>query len=75
MATCPKCLGPLSEGHHCRPIWIKRLRRQVAASLLGGAVGGVIQLMTTSDRITYPVLGIVVGGLLFFGMSEAIKPD
>ena len=39
MATCPKCLGPLSDGHHCRPIWIKRFRRQVGASLLGGALG------------------------------------
>ena len=75
MATCPKCLGPLSEGHKCRPIWIKRLRRQATASLLGGALGGGIQMMTATDPIMYPVMGIVIGGLLGFGMSEAIRPE
>jgi hypothetical protein len=75
MATCPKCLGPLSEGHRCHPIWIKKLRRQVLACLVGGALGGGIQMMTTTENITYPVMGIVIGGLLFFGLSEAVRVE
>ena len=73
MATCPRCLGPLSEGHHCRPVWIRRVLRQVIAVLLGAGLGGAIQLMTST--VEYPVLGIVIGGLLFFGLFEAIRPD
>lgn len=71
MATCPKCLGPLSEGHHCRPIWIKRLRRQVIAVILGGVFGSVVQLMLEPKGP--PVFGFVIGGLLFFGLSEAMR--
>jgi len=71
MATCPRCLGPLSEGHHCRPIWIKRLRRQVVASILGGVFGSLFQLLI--EPSTLPVLGFVIGGLLFFGISEAMR--
>jgi len=71
VATCPRCLGPLSEGHHCRPIWIKRLRRQVTAVLLGGVFGAFIQLLVNPQY--EPVIGFVIGGLLFFGISEAMR--
>ena len=71
MATCPRCLGPLSEGHHCRPIWIKRLRRQVTASLLGGVFGSFVQLLIEPGNL--PIVGFVIGGLLFFGIVEAMR--
>ena len=71
MATCPRCLGPLSEGHHCRPIWIKRLRRQVIASFLGGIFGSFVQLLIAPEHP--PIIGFVIGGLVFFGLSEAMK--
>ncbi len=73
MATCPRCLGPLSEGHRCRPIWIKRFRRQVVATLLGGLFGGFVHLLVVPDHV--PVMGFVIGGLLFFGLNEAIRPE
>jgi hypothetical protein len=71
MATCPRCLGPLSEGHHCRPIWIKRLRGQVTASLLGGVFGSFIQMLIEPRNL--PIVGFVIGGLLFFGIQEAMR--
>lgn len=71
MATCPRCLGPLSDGHHCRPIWIKRLRRQVLASLLGGVFGSFVQILIEPRNL--PVVGFVIGGLLFFGIAEAMR--
>jgi hypothetical protein len=74
MATCPRCLGPLSEGHHCRPIWVRRFIRQALATLIGGGLGAAIQLFTTTDRLV-PIMGIVVGGLLFLGISEAVNPN
>jgi hypothetical protein len=71
MATCPRCLGPLSEGHRCRPIWIKRLRRQVIAGLIGGLFGSFVQILL--EPRNPPVLGFVIGALVFFGVSEAMR--
>lgn len=71
MATCPRCLGPLSDGHRCRPIWIKRLRRQVLASLFGGALGSFVQFLLEPKQP--PVMGFVIGGLVMFALSEAFN--
>ncbi len=71
MATCPRCLGPLSDGHKCKPIWIKRLRRQGTASFLGGLFGSFVQLLL--EPSIAPVIGFVIGGLFFFGLSEAMR--
>ena len=71
MATCPRCLGPLSDGHHCRPIWIKRLRRQATAVVLGGLFGSFVQGLIEPQQPV--VMGFVIGGLVFFGLSEAMK--
>ena len=71
MATCPRCLGALSEGHRCKPIWVKRLIRQVIAVLLGGLLGGLIQLLL--DPAHVPAIGFVMGGLLAFVLSEGMK--
>jgi len=73
MATCPRCLGALSEGHRCRPVWIRRLRRQLAFSVSGGLLGAVVQ--TLAMPVTYPVLGFILGGVVFFGLHEAFKTD
>lgn len=73
MATCPRCLGTLSEGHRCRPIWIRRLRRRLGFSIVGGSLGAVVQELASAP--TYPVLGFVIGALLFFGLHEAFKTD
>lgn len=73
MATCPRCLGPLSEGHRCRPIWVKRLRRQAASSIITGLLGGFVQFLVAPEHL--PVMGTVIGGLLGFGLNEAIRPE
>ena len=71
MATCPRCLGPLSEGHRCKPIWIKRLIRQSIAVLIGATLGGVAQFLF--DPAHVPAMGFVIGGLFAFALSEAMK--
>lgn len=73
MATCPRCLGHLSDGHRCRPIWVKRLRRQAGATLLGGLFGGFVHLLIVPEHL--PVMGFVIGGLLFFGLNEAMRSE
>jgi len=71
MATCPRCLGPLSEGHRCKPIWVKRLIRQSIAVLTGGLLGGVVQFLLDPEKV--PAIGVVIGGLLAFALSEGMK--
>lgn len=73
MATCPRCLGPLSEGHRCRPICIKRLKRQLWATVSTGLLGAFVHILIAPDHL--PVMGFVVGGLLGFGLNEAIRPE
>ena len=71
MATCPRCHGALSEGHHCRPVWIRRLRRQIVYTSIGGVIGAVIQELAVPS--TWPALGFVLGGLLFLVLHEAFN--
>jgi hypothetical protein len=71
MATCPRCLGPLSEGHKCRPIWIRRLIRQTLAVIFGGLFGSFVQILIEPAHV--PAIGFVIGGLFAFGLSEAMK--
>lgn len=52
-------------------MWIRRFIRQALVTLLGGGLGAAIQLFMTTDHLV-PVMGIVVGGLLFLGVSEAV---
>ncbi len=73
MATCPRCLGPLSEGHRCRPIWIKRLKRQLSFTLVGGLLGAFVHALIATDHL--PVMGFVLGGLLGFVFNEAIRHE
>ena len=73
MATCPRCHGALSEGHRCRPIWIRRLRRQITYALTGGVIGSIVQELAVKPAV--PVLGFVLGGLFFLMLHEAFKAD
>ena len=71
MATCPRCLGALSEGHRCKPIWVKRLIRQSIAVLIGAILGGLVQVLL--DPMHVPAIGMVIGGLFAFALSEGMK--
>ena len=76
MATCPRCHGALSEGHRCRPIWVRIFIRRAIVSLVGGAIGSTIQVFALGlGTSAVPVMGFVIGGLLTFGLFEAMKPE
>ena len=71
MATCPRCLGPLSEGHKCKPIWVRRLIRQSIAIVIGALFGSFVQILLDPEHV--PAMGLVIGGLLAFLLSEGMK--
>jgi hypothetical protein len=46
----------------------------VIATLLGGLFGGFVHILVVPQH-TIPVMGFVIGGLLFFGLNEAVRPE
>lgn len=41
--------------------------------ILGGLFGGFVHLLLEPQHM--PVMGFVIGALLFFGLNEAIRPE
>jgi hypothetical protein len=54
-------------------VWIRRLRRQVVVTFIGGLLGGFVHILVAPAHV--PVMGFVIGGLLFFGLNEAVRPE
>jgi uncharacterized membrane protein YccC len=52
---------------------VKRFRRQVIATLIGGLFGAFVHILVVPYHV--PVMGFVIGGLLFFGLNEAVRPE
>jgi ABC-type xylose transport system permease subunit len=50
---------------------VKRLIRQAIAILIGGFLGGLVQFLI--DPVKVPAIGVVIGGLLAFALSEGMK--
>jgi hypothetical protein len=50
--------------------------RRAIVSLVGGAIGSTIQVFALGlGTSAVPVMGFVIGGLLTFGLFEAMKPE
>ena len=73
MATCPRCYGPLNEHHKCRPRWVRRLIVQVLVIILFALVGILVSVALFPHVL--PVMGLVVGGLIGYGVSVVTRSD
>jgi hypothetical protein len=73
MATCPKCMGFLTDGHKCPGgVWL-RLGKAILTVAIGGAAG-VLFIYALEDR---PVLelwlaGAALGAVLSMAIRQAI---
>ena len=56
MATCPACLGPLTENHHCPHGLVRRVAGALVVVLIG-AVIGALSTWAVTDR---PVPALVL---------------
>ena len=74
MATCPRCHGAHPANYRCTPTWVRRLSHQAGFALAGGALGAFVQILSDSSSVPVPAIGFVLGGLVFFGLHEAIMP-
>lgn len=61
MATCPRCYGPLSDHHRCRPRWVRRAIRYSIITVSLALVGGLIQLALWPHHDVF-LLGLLIGG-------------
>jgi hypothetical protein len=73
MATCPRCLGPLTEDHRCPSATFKRIVNGLAVVTTGGVVGG-LSTWAVTDR---PAPGLVLaatalGAVLAQAVSQAV---
>jgi hypothetical protein len=73
MATCPRCYGPLNEHHKCRPRWVRRAFRDIFVTVTVALVGGLVSIAFWPEHV--PVLGLVIGGTLGWGLSTIMKYD
>ena len=73
MATCPRCLGPLTDNHKCGGRLFRRVVDAVSTVGIGG-LAGVILCFTIEER---PVGALVLaaaalGAVLAFAVRQAV---
>jgi small-conductance mechanosensitive channel len=73
MATCPRCLGPLTDDHRCTRHAYKRVVDGIS-TVAAGAVTGTVVCFAIADR---PVTAVVLaaaalGAVLAFAFRQAV---
>ena len=75
MATCPRCLGPLTEDHRCPRGRFSRVGDAVTTVFAGAVVGGVLPVVFSDDAPLALVLAAAaLGGVLANAVRQAMNP-
>ena len=74
MATCPRCLGALTDDHKCPKGTISRVTDAISTVAIGG-VGGAVLVFVFEER---PVGALVLaaaalGAVLAFAIRQAVS--
>jgi uncharacterized membrane protein YeaQ/YmgE (transglycosylase-associated protein family) len=73
MATCPRCLGALTDNHKCPRGIFSRLAQGVPTVLAGAVVGVVFVYALEEQPVTAVVLAAaVLGAVLAIAVRQAI---
>lgn len=75
MATCPRCLGTLTEDHHCPHGVFQRLFRALSTFLVGAVVGGLAPFVVLDGRPAPALLlaSAALGAVLSGALRQAIE--
>ena len=75
MATCPKCLGPLTDNHKCPRGPISRLTDALATTGIGALAGWMLVLLI-DDRAAGALIlaAAALGAVLATAVRQAISP-
>lgn len=73
MATCPRCLGPLTEHHKCPHGTFKRLTDALRVVGIGGVVGGLsVWIVDDSPVPALVMAGAALGAVLAVAVRDAL---
>jgi hypothetical protein len=73
MATCPHCLGALTDDHRCPKGTLSRIRDTASAVGIGGLAGTVLCFALEDRPVTALVLAsAALGAVLAVGLKEAV---
>jgi hypothetical protein len=74
MATCPRCLGPLTENHRCPRGRFSRITDALSTVLGGALAGGLLPLVFTADPPLALVLAAAaLGAVLANAVRQAVR--
>jgi hypothetical protein len=73
MATCPECLGPLTDGHRCRPRRLARALDRVLTLVAGGLVGVLVASLVNPGASAPPIFAFLIGSLAGLVTREAFR--
>ena len=74
MATCPKCLGPLTEHHKCPSGVFRRLSDAIVTVGIGGGIGAVL-CFAIDDRPAGALIvaAAALGAVLASAVRQAVS--
>jgi hypothetical protein len=74
MATCPRCFGPLTEGHRCPHGRFKRIGEAVTTVVAGGILGALACFLLVENPADALVLAAAaLGGVLANAVRQAVR--
>ena len=75
MATCPKCLGPLTEDHRCPRGLSRRMTDALSSVAIGATLGGLLVFLVDSRPAGALVLAAAaLGAVLANAVRQALGP-
>jgi hypothetical protein len=74
MATCPRCLGPLTENHRCPRGRFSRVTDALSTVLGGALAGGFLPVVFTDDPpLALVVAAAALGAVLANAVRQAVR--
>lgn len=74
MATCPRCLGPLTEDHRCPRGRFSRIGDALAPVVGGAVVGGLIPVIFSANvSLALVLAAAALGAVLANAVRQALR--
>ena len=75
MATCPRCLGALTDHHRCPRGRFSRVTDALSTVLVGGGIGALLVFAFQDQPATALVLAAsALGAVLANALRQAVNP-
>jgi hypothetical protein len=76
VATCPRCLGPLTDDHTCRGSAFRRVRDALSTVGVGGLAGALLCFAIVDRPVTALVIAAAaLGAVLAVALRQAVRGD